>query len=277
MPSGGHLWRTWFAPAIRSAWIWTSTPCSRTVCCMNAGSTAPIPLWRISPMDAIVDLVDTYTQEIAARANALRCAGSSHGWIIWLDASEDEPPLSPDAPVRCGTDDRTPVQRAWNGMPLRWWGLPPSDSPASQGDHLKVDAGRAPYGRHRARRHWDRTRISSRPPTPGCTNPHRGTRAGARRCRTFCRDSPHDAPDAEADPIASLGGFGRCGSLSMTKCSAPCATIRRWRGRSGSHPAWYLTQAEEYGRRLHADERRSRRTWRLPAREKMPLLDLLRL
>ena len=49
------------------------------------------------PMDAIVDLVDTYTQEIAAEQTP-----SLHGFITWVDhlaSVEDEAASLPDAPV----------------------------------------------------------------------------------------------------------------------------------------------------------------------------------
>ncbi len=64
---------------------------------------------------------------------------------------------------------------------------------------------------------------------------------------------PHDA-DVEADPIASLAALDDVELIddevfgSMREFGDGVEEV--------DASGWYLTQAEEYGRRLHADERR---------------------
>ena len=69
----------------------------------------------------------------------------------------------------------------------------------------------------------------------------------------FCPRFPHDA-DVEADPIASLAALDDVELIddevfgSMREFGDGVEEV--------DASGWYLTQAEEYGRRLHADERR---------------------
>ena len=199
------------------------------------------------PMDAIVDLVDTYTQEIAAEQTP-----SLHGFITWVDhlaSVEDEAASLPDAPVD------VELMTVHQSKGLEWdavavVGLTAVGFPSNQGDHLKIVLDEHHTG-GTEQGHWTAPEYHETADS-WLTNPTAvpvPMRADAGILPRF----PHDA-DVEADPIASLAALDDVELIddevfgSMREFGDGVEEV--------DASGWYLTQAEEYGRRLHADERR---------------------
>lgn len=199
------------------------------------------------PMNAIVDLVDTYTQEIAAGQTA-----TLQGFMAWVDhlaSVEDEAASLPDGPV--DVELMTVHQSKgleWNAVAVV--GLTAGGFPSNQGDHLKVTpdeehTGGIVQGRwtapeyHETADSWLTNPVAV--PVP--------MRADAGILPRF----PHDA-DPDADPIASLQALD---DVELIDDEAFGSMRKVGDGVDDVDPSgWYLTQTEEYGRRLHADERR---------------------
>ncbi|WP_240544357.1 ATP-dependent DNA helicase [Bifidobacterium sp. SO4] len=199
------------------------------------------------PMNAIVDLVDTYTQEIAMGQTA-----TLQGFMTWVDhlaSVEDEAASLPDGPV--DVELMTVHQSKgleWNAVAVV--GLTAGGFPSNQGDHLKVTpdeerTGGIEQGRwtapeyHETADSWLTNPVAV--PVP--------MRADAGILPRF----PHDA-DPVADPIASLQALDDV-ELIDDEAFGSMRTVGD--GVDEVDPSgWYLTQIEEYGRRLHADERR---------------------
>ena len=199
------------------------------------------------PMDAIVDLVDTYTQEIAAEQTP-----SLHGFITWVDhlaSVEDEAASLPDAPVD------VELMTVHQSKGLEWdavavVGLTAVGFPSNQGDHLKIVLDEHHTG-GTEQGHWTAPEYHETADS-WLTNPTAvpvPMRADAGILPRF----PHDT-DVEADPIASLAALDDVELIddevfgSMREFGDGVEEV--------DASGWYLTQAEEYGRRLHADERR---------------------
>lgn len=199
------------------------------------------------PMDAIIDLVDTYTAEIAVdRSPSLR------GFMAWVDALSS---LEDEAAAMY--DERADVElmTIHQSKGLEWdavavVGMREGAFPSNTGDGLKIavderHVGGVEDGRwtspeyHETARTWlsDPTAV----PVP--------VRADAGILPRF----PHDAP-VGGDPLDSLRSLEDIEAIddevfgSMREVGDGVEEV--------DPDGWYLTQEEEYGRRLHADERR---------------------
>ena len=200
------------------------------------------------PMEAIIDLVDTYMSEISAgQTPTLR------GFMAWVDdlrTIEDETSalnINGKADVELMTIHQSKGLE-WDAVAVV--GLADGAFPSNQGDSLKIspderheggwDGGvwRAPEYRESARS-W--LSNSGAVPAP--------VRADAGILPRF----PHDAP-VGADPIESLALL----DAPETVDDEAFGTLRTFDDETNSidPDALYLTQSEEYGRRYHADERR---------------------
>lgn len=180
------------------------------------------------PMDAIVDLVDTYTQEIAAEQTP-----SLHGFITWVDhlaSVEDEAASLPDAPV--DVELMTVHQSKgleWDAVAvvgLTAVGFPSNQATISRSCWTSTirEAPSKVTGPHP---------NIMRPPTPGSPTPP------PYPCLcvpmpAFCRDSPM-IPMWKPTP-SHRWRLWMMWSLLMMKCSAPCAnSAMAWK--KWMHPA----------------------------------------
>lgn len=199
------------------------------------------------PTGAIVDLVDAYTQEIAAEQTP-----TLRGFMAWVDrlsSVEDEAASLPNGPVD------VELMTVHQSKGLEWdavavVGMTATGFPSNQGDHLKVtmDEGH-PGGTEQGQwvvPEYQETADSwlinpTAVPVP--------MRVDAGILPRF----PHDA-DTEADPIQTLDALADVEIID----DEVFGSMREFGdGVDEVDPSsWYLTQAEEYGRRLHADERR---------------------
>lgn len=214
---------------------------------LHGGATVNPTVARI-PMETIIDLVDTYLSEISAgQAPTLR------GFMAWADTLrtiEDETStLNADS----GADVELMTIHQSKG--LEWDAVAVvelSDGvfPSKQGDSLAVKADeRHPGGWHdgvweapeyqETAKSW-LTKVDA-VPVP--------VRADAGILPRF----PHDAP-VGADPIESLELLDGPETID----DEVYGTLRAFDSEIGSMDpdSLYLTQAEEYGRRYHCDERR---------------------
>ncbi|KAA8819910.1 ATP-dependent DNA helicase [Bifidobacterium rousetti] len=200
------------------------------------------------PMDAVIDLVDTYTAEIAAGSTP-----TLRGFMAWVDALrsiEDE-----TSTLNADRHADVSLMTIHQSKGLEWdavavVGLTDGGFPSNKGDHLKVEldenhpggtsdgAWRAPEYRETARTWLDDPTAA---PVP--------VRADAGILPRF----PHDAP-ADVDPITALDELDGVEAID----DEVYGTLRGiGDGVDEVDPdSWHLTQREEYGRRLHADERR---------------------
>ncbi|KAB7787344.1 ATP-dependent DNA helicase [Bifidobacterium cebidarum] len=199
------------------------------------------------PMHAIVDLVDTYTQELDIdQTPTLR------GFITWVDYLsnvKDEAANLPDAPVD------VELMTVHQSKGLEWdavavVGMTQGGFPSNQGEHLSITLeegheGGVEQGQwkapeyHETAHSWLTDPVAV--PVP--------MRADAAILPRF----PHDA-DVNADPVATLQTLE---GVELIDDEA-FGSIRDWGDgvEDADRSGWYLTQMEEYGRRLHADERR---------------------
>ena len=200
-----------------------------------------------SPIDALLKLVDTYMQEIASQGTP-----SLRAFISWADSLRDvreEHAVAPDVPVD------VVLMTVHQSKGLEWdavavVGMTDGGFPTNKGSDLRVvvdeehlngfqDGVWTPPEYHETAKTWltDPAAV----PVP--------VRVDADILPRF----PHDA-DVEADPIASLAALDDVELIddevfgSMREFGDGVEEV--------DASGWYLTQAEEYGRRLHADERR---------------------
>ncbi|WEV67078.1 UvrD-helicase domain-containing protein [Bifidobacterium sp. ESL0769] len=218
------------------------------------------PALARSPMNALADLVNTYTQEITEGATP-----TLRGFVSWVDSLSsipDEMAAVPSDPVD------VVLMTIHQSKGLEWdsvaiVGMKATSFPSNQGDRLKVELDedhigglrdgvwQSPQYRETANTWLDNPAAV---PVP--------VRADADILPRF----PHDAGIGE-DPLSALrelssvertaneseglmrsfdaiGGDGESGDIDGISASGDGAE------------ATYLSQQEEYGRRLHADERR---------------------
>ncbi|WP_223847647.1 ATP-dependent DNA helicase [Bifidobacterium callitrichos] len=202
------------------------------------------------PMDAVIDLVDTYTTEIAAGSTP-----TLRGFMAWVDAlsSVDDYTSMLNADRRADVELMTIHQSKgleWDAVAVV--GLESGVFPSDEGDGLKIEtdeehAGGIEDGRWHAPEYRETARTWLDDPTAVPVP----IRADAGILPRF----PHDAP-VDADPIATMddSGFDDVETID----DEVYGTLRGiGDGIDDVDPdSWHLTQAEEYGRRLHADERR---------------------
>ncbi|WP_298049001.1 UvrD-helicase domain-containing protein [uncultured Bifidobacterium sp.] len=218
----------------------------------EADDAAPLPVEHAtlakSPLDAVMKLVDTYMQEIATQGMP-----SLRAFVSWVDSlrdASDDNAAVPDTPVD------VVLMTVHQSKGLEWdavavVGMEDGTFPSNQGDHLsiKVDEGHlngmrdgewVPPEYFETAKTWlsDPAAV----PVP--------VRVDADILPRF----PHDAPIG-GDPLEALDGLDDAEIIDDevfgTLRSLPVDDM------DGVDPAsLYLTQSEEYGRRLHADERR---------------------
>ena len=212
------------------------------------GDTEVNPTVARIPMETIIDLVDTYLSEISAgQAPTLR---GFMGWADTLRTIEDE-----TSALNSGSGADVELMTIHQSKGLEWDAVAVvelSDGvfPSKQGDSLAVKADERHPGGWRdgvweapeyqeTAKSW-LTKVDA-VPVP--------VRADAGILPRF----PHDAP-VGADPIESLELLDGPETID----DEVYGTLRAFDGEIGSMDpdSLYLTQAEEYGRRYHCDERR---------------------
>lgn len=201
-----------------------------------------------SPLDAMLSLVDTYLQEIAAQG-----APSLRAFMSWVDSlrdASDDNATAPDTPVD------VMLMTVHQSKGLEWdavavVGMRDGVFPSEQGDRLNVtmdedhpggmkDGVWEPPEYHEKAHTW--LEDPSAVPVP--------VRADADILPRF----PHDAT-VGGDPLEALAGLDDAELID----DEVFGTLRTMPidDMEGVDPSQlYLTQREEYGRRLHADERR---------------------
>ncbi|KFI66124.1 ATP-dependent DNA helicase [Bifidobacterium cuniculi] len=217
----------------------------------RADGTADPAIVR-APMEALAATVDTYVQEIAtAQAPTLR------GYLAWMARMgdiEETQPVSPDTPVDVML---MTVHQAkgleWNvvAIPALRAGIFPSNT----GDKLSVEAvDRDRDQAFGADGSWHAPDYREEADT-WLTDPT-AVPAPIRIDADILPRFPHDAP-AGADPIEALDVLDDPMALD-DEVSGTLRDLMLARGDADQADAdsWDLTQREEYGRRLHADERR---------------------
>lgn len=213
------------------------------------GDDAPVnPTVAHMPMDGIIDLVDTYASEIAADSTP-----TLRGFVSWtdaLDSVEDE--------AMNMRDDRADVElmTIHQSKGLEWDAVAVVDMtdgvfPSRQGDNLHIarDEDRAggldEHGVWRAPEYRETAKSWLEVPT--------AVPVPVRVDAAILPQFPHDAP-VGGDPVAALSALDDVEQIddevfgSMRQFGDGVDDVDR--------DGWYLTQQEEYGRRLHADERR---------------------
>ncbi|MCI1219582.1 MAG: UvrD-helicase domain-containing protein [Bifidobacterium sp.] len=202
------------------------------------------------PMDSVIQLTDAYEQEIAEGQRA-----SLRGFVSWIDALAAIQDQSAAVPDESADVVLMTIHQAkgleWDSVAVV--GLAERAFPSSQGDMLSIvldedHPGGVRDGSWTAPQYEERANTwltdPSAVPVP--------IRADAEILPRF----PHDAPSG-ADPIRALQGLADVEQIDDEifgdlRDSAPLNEDVEYEDRE----AWYLTQREEYGRRLHADERR---------------------
>ena len=215
-----------------------------------------LPAMAHAPVEAVVDLVDTYVQEIVEGTTP-----SLNGFMAWVDslrAVPDETQSVPDQPAD------VVLMTVHQSKGLEWdavavVGLSKGDFPSSQGDYLRVDADPDHPGRLGDDGSWTppeyresaRTWLSDPAAVPV------PMRVDAGILPRF----PHDAAvgasnetGEASDPIAALGALDDVETIDDEVFGSMRAADDT--ASDADRDVWYLTQGEEYGRRLHADERR---------------------
>lgn len=218
------------------------------------------PALARSPMNALVDLVNTYTQEITEGATP-----TLRGFVSWVDSLKsipDETAAVPDEPVD------VVLMTIHQSKGLEWdavamVGMKATGFPSNQGDRLKIDLDEDHIGGlkegvwqapqyHETANTWLDNPAAV--PVP--------VRADADILPRF----PHDAGIGD-DPLEALRQLS---SVEVVGNESE-GLMRAFDAIDGSDGdaldsgtttscdgsgAIYLSQQEEYGRRLHADERR---------------------
>ena len=201
-----------------------------------------------SPLDAMLSLVDTYLQEIAAQGTPSLRAFMS--WVDSLRDASDDNATAPDTPVD------VMLMTVHQSKGLEWdavavVGMRDGVFPSEQGDRLNVTMDEDHPGGMRdgvwePPEYGEKARTwledPSAVPVP--------VRADADILPRF----PHDATIG-GDPLGALAGLDDAELID----DEVFGTLRTMPidDMEGVDPSQlYLTQREEYGRRLHADERR---------------------
>lgn len=222
----------------------------------------PQPVLARMPMHALTDLVDTYTREITEGTTP-----TLRGFVAWVDSLSSIPDETASVP---GDPVDVVLMTVHQSKGLEWdsvavVGMKKGGFPSNQGDGLKIEADeehvgglrdgqwQAPQYRETAKTWLD---DAAAVPVP--------VRADAEILPLF----PHDMP-VGGDPLAALAGLADV--ETVTNESEGLMRVVEGLGdgvESGQNSsetsvsslddadAGYLSQQEEYGRRLHADERR---------------------
>ncbi|MDF7664548.1 UvrD-helicase domain-containing protein [Bifidobacterium sp. ESL0745] len=226
-----------------------------------AQSGKPVqPVLAHSPMNALIDLVDTYTHEITEGATP-----TLRGFVSWVDSLNsipDEMAAVPSDPVD------VVLMTIHQSKGLEWdsvaiVGMKKGSFPSNQGDGLKVDIDDDYIGGLREGS-WQSPQYHETAKT-WLDNPAAvpvPVRADADILPRF----PHDVGVGD-DPLEALSALADVETVAneseglmrlfdaIDGDDGDLSTIGGIAG-PASGSANYLSQQEEYGRRLHADERR---------------------
>lgn len=209
---------------------------------------APVnPTVAHMPMDAVIDLVDTYVSEIAAdRTPTLRGFVS---WVDALDSVEDE--------TAGMHDERADVElmTIHQSKGLEWDAVAVVDMhaggfPSNTGDRLAIVPDERYPGGFNERNEWvapeytEKARTWLRNPT--------AVPVPVRVDAAILPKFPYDASDG--DPISSLDLLDDVEQIDDEVFGSMRGMYEAIE--NADPDGWYLTQSEEYARRLHADERR---------------------
>ena len=201
-----------------------------------------------SPLDAMLSLVDTYLQEIAAQG-----APSLRAFISWVDSLREAPDdnaTAPDSPVD------VVLMTVHQSKGLEWdavavVGMRDGVFPSNQGDYLSVHADEDHPGGLKDGEWWPPEYAENA--QTWLEHPN-AVPAPVRADADILPRFPHDAT-VGGDPLEALAGLDDAEVID----DEAFGTLRALPidDMEGVDPSdWYLTQREEYGRRLHADERR---------------------
>ncbi|PJM73554.1 ATP-dependent DNA helicase [Bifidobacterium primatium] len=209
---------------------------------------------RVS-IDAVIDLANTYLQELPDGTSP-----SLRGFVSWVDALGSVPEASQG--VSSGKADVT-LMTIHQSKGLEWdavavVGLKKRGFPSSQGDHLSVKPDDEHIGGVRdgvweppEYRETARTWLVNPTAVPVPIRVDSG----------ILPRFPHDA-DVESDPVAGLDGLATAEAIAAEAFVADGEAIASAAAAGSADAApsdaegRFLSQEEEYGRRLHADERR---------------------
>lgn len=212
------------------------------------------PALAHAPMEAVVDLVNTYVQEIAEGESP-----SLAGFMAWADELRDipeEPQGVPDEPA-----DVT-LMSIHQSKGLEWDAVAVVQLcrrafPSSTGSGLKVDPDEERPGKVRDDGSWEppeyretaRTWLDDPEAVPV------PMRVDAGILPRFPRAAAIGGGQTD-DPIAALDALNDLDMLDDEVYGSARAVYGQSDDEQGDADLWGLTQSEEYGRRLHADERR---------------------
>lgn len=199
------------------------------------------------PVDAVIDLVDTYVSEIAAdRTPTLRGFVS---WVDALDAVEDE--------TAGMHDERADVElmTIHQSKGLEWDAVAVVDMhdggfPSNTGDRLAIVPDERHPGGFDERNEWIAPEYTEQART-WLQNPT-AVPVPVRVDAAILPKFPYDASDG--DPIAALDLLDDAEQIDDEVFGSMREAYEAMENMDPDD--WYLTQSEEYARRLHADERR---------------------
>ncbi|KAB8292639.1 ATP-dependent helicase [Bifidobacterium avesanii] len=219
-----------------------------------------LPAQAHAPLETVIELVDTYTQEIVG--DGMPSLAGFMAWVDSLRAVPEEAQGMPDEPAD------VVLMTVHQSKGLEWdavavVGMGRGDFPSSQGDRLKVEPDPGHPGRpggdyeppeyHESAHTWLENPAAV--PVP--------MRVDAGILPRFPHDAAVTAAGAVADPVAALDALDDVETIDDEVFGSMRAVPGLDGGDDGDggagardRDAWYLTQSEEYGRRLHADERR---------------------
>lgn len=221
------------------------------VACAIRSPHEPVsPAAAHSALDAMVGLVETYVQEIAQEQRP-----TLRGFVSWIDSLgsiRDDSAAFADAAVD------VVLMTIHQAKGLEWdsvavVGLSATSFPSNQGDGLSVTADEDHPGGMREGE-WVAPEYEETART-WLQNPA-AVPVPVRVDASVLPRFPHDAA-VDADPVAALGQMDDVEVID----DEVFGDLRSVTGMGDGmdevdHDGWYLTQSEEYGRRLHADERR---------------------
>ncbi|MBW3088060.1 UvrD-helicase domain-containing protein [Bifidobacterium sp. 82T24] len=215
-----------------------------------SGGTGRNPTDARASIDAIIDLANTYLQELPDGI-----APSLRGFVSWVDALGTVPEASQGmSSGKAGVTLMTIHQSKgleWDAVAVV--GLKKRGFPSSQGDNLNVGIDGERLGgvvtSSDGHRVWDPPEYHETART-WLMNPT-AVPVPMRVDAAILPRFPHDM-DIASDPVAALDAMGTAERVAAEAFAPEVPDSDSAADRS----ARFLSQEEEYGRRLHADERR---------------------
>jgi DNA helicase-2/ATP-dependent DNA helicase PcrA len=203
-----------------------------------------------APMNAVIQLIDTYTQEITEGQRA-----TLRGFVSWIDALASIQDQTAAAPDESADVVLMTIHQAkgleWDSVAVV--GLAERTFPSSQGDNLSISLDEEHPGGMQGGV-WVSPQYAQTANT-WLTDPA-AVPVPIRADAGILPRLPHDAQQG-ADPIEALRSLDDVEQIDdeIFGDMRAAAPLNEGVGEE-DREAWYLTQREEYGRRLHADERR---------------------